>query len=593
MSATNPTDLLLVSRGGSSYSVQIQDMSTIQDTDLLLINRSGTSYKIEAQDLLGGTAPLIESTSLAIDDPTGPRFTGEDFTLSSTLSQDGQPVSTKKIDAYVRGTLEVSYETDSIDSVTTTASSQTITNPTSASSNGNSNAAATDGNGNWFFIYQDGLYLASATGFVPTYGSPLAVNPTSGAWNVNYHYGIGASKAGTWILTGSKSGGSQPTFILRSTNSGTTWVDATPSSFTSNKNLKWLSHDNAGNWMGLVGSSSPEITTSSDDGVTWSSFQSVSISGGQSIGGLVNYGGSWVFPVEGSGGNYGGYYRSTDFGATWSFSSFPSNAYSGWSCGIQVSDTGTMMTGFSSSNKIIRSTDNGASWTAIAAAGVFGGAVAYGGGTRWIKFTSNSLAESFDDGLTWQTGTASADFTPYLPPILAQAKGVISCPGAGYYTPGSYSDNLYSNLIPNSVELGLSGDEGLVEIEVGMAANNGSTATGTVSSIDTIAPSITLSGTSGTWSTGETVITDPVVKDEAILYLVFNSSGSVTDLSNTPQDPYYSTVDSPVDFTFTFPATFPTGAAPDTELPAGTTLHATVTAFNAAGVSGGAAQVTP
>jgi hypothetical protein len=54
------TDLLLVSRGGSNYKLNAEDIMSIQDTDLMLISRAGTNYKatgLEVKDYASGGTP--------------------------------------------------------------------------------------------------------------------------------------------------------------------------------------------------------------------------------------------------------------------------------------------------------------------------------------------------------------------------------------------------------------------------------------------------------------------------------------------------------------------------------------------------------
>ena len=67
----------------------------------------------------------------------------------------------------------------------------------------------------------------------------------------------------------------------------------------------------------------------------------------------------------------------------------------------------------------------------------------------------------------------------------------------------------------------------------------------------------------------------------ATLYGVLNGAGAVTDL--TSSDPGFVNVGYGVNNTITFPATFPSGNTPDVELPAGTTIQATVEFANSQG----------
>ena len=79
---------------------------------------------------------------------------------------------------------------------------------------------------------------------------------------------------------------------------------------------------------------------------------------------------------------------------------------------------------------------------------------------------------------------------------------------------------------------------------------------------------------------------------QATLYAVLSGAGTVTDL--TGSDPGFVNLGYGVDNTITFPATFPSGNTPDVELPAGTTIQATVEFTNSQGtVSTDSNTLTP
>ena len=119
MSTVKPTDKVLVQRGTTVYSAPA-DMSTVQDTDLLLINRSNTDYKCTYKDWKASQskAPVIGGATLA-DSPEAGRFTSGTFATTVTMTENGIPTSTKKLKAYVEGTmtLTVTPTTDKISNV--------------------------------------------------------------------------------------------------------------------------------------------------------------------------------------------------------------------------------------------------------------------------------------------------------------------------------------------------------------------------------------------------------------------------------------------------------------------------------------------
>ena len=114
MSTVQPTDKTLVNRAGVDHSAPA-DMSTVQDTDLLLINRAGVDYKCTFADWKASQtkAPDVGAVTLA-DVAGGSRFTSTAFPVSATMTEDGVPVSTKKLKAYVEGTLKTAAQTSGI-----------------------------------------------------------------------------------------------------------------------------------------------------------------------------------------------------------------------------------------------------------------------------------------------------------------------------------------------------------------------------------------------------------------------------------------------------------------------------------------------
>ena len=68
---------------------------------------------------------------------------------------------------------------------------------------------------------------------------------------------------------------------------------------------------------------------------------------------------------------------------------------------------------------------------------------------------------------------------------------------------------------------------------------------------------------------------------QATLYALLSGAGAVTDLVSS--DPGFVNLGYGVDNTITFPGTFPSGNTPDVELPAGTTIQATVQFTNSQG----------
>ena len=117
MSTVKPTDKTLVNRAGVDHSAPA-DMSTVKDTDLLLINRAGVDYKCTFADWKNSQVkpPDVGAVTLA-DVAGGDRFTSVAFPVSATMTDDGIPTSTKKLKAYVEGSLKSAAQTSAITNV--------------------------------------------------------------------------------------------------------------------------------------------------------------------------------------------------------------------------------------------------------------------------------------------------------------------------------------------------------------------------------------------------------------------------------------------------------------------------------------------
>ena len=131
--------------------------------------------------------------------------------------------------------------------------------------------------------------------------------------------------------------------------------------------------------------------------------------------------------------------------------------------------------------------------------------------------------------------------------------------------------------------------------------DSGGPASGTVASVDATAKTMTFGGSTGTWgpaNTGKYVIgpTKTVPAANVKLYCKLDAAGAVSDLQSA--DPGFTAWTpagtGPYTGTVTFPATLPTGNAPDADLPAGTTITVEVQATNTAGTDSAKSNtVTP
>jgi hypothetical protein len=95
--------------------------------------------------------------------------------------------------------------------------------------------------------------------------------------------------------------------------------------------------------------------------------------------------------------------------------------------------------------------------------------------------------------------------------------------------------------------------------------------------VDTAAKTITVDPPTGTFQNGE-AITVKATLANAKLFLKFNAAGAVSDMQSA--DPGFVAMTGAGPYKLTFPATLPSGNAPDVDLPAGVTITTEVEAGN-------------
>ena len=111
------TDILLVNRAAKSYKCTRAELDAkLLDTDVLLINRNGSSYKVtgaEFKDLLS-VLPEIGSITVTELTPSANRWTNQSFRMDCVMAEEGDPLSTKRITAYIEGVFAKRLITDTI-----------------------------------------------------------------------------------------------------------------------------------------------------------------------------------------------------------------------------------------------------------------------------------------------------------------------------------------------------------------------------------------------------------------------------------------------------------------------------------------------
>ena len=187
--------------------------------------------------------------------------------------------------------------------------------------------------------------------------------------------------------------------------------------------------------------------------------------------------------------------------------------------------------------------------------GNIGAAVWTTNGTSWnINYTSTTIKYQWEDCFWDDTNSRM---------VLVASDAGVNTARAGT------TNTVYQSV--NMPELTFVSESELAAFSVGQAITqaNGN-ASGTIADIDTANRQVVVSGSSGTWATGQTVEGASASYTEG--YLVMDSNGNVTDIS--PTDPGYTRMNGDGPFTITFPATFNNGDVPDTALPANSTIQA-------------------
>lgn len=162
----------------------------------------------------------------------------------------------------------------------------------------------------------------------------------------------------------------------------------------------------AGVFIG-VGTDTNVVVRSTDRGETWSN---ITAAGDNDNWEAVAYG-NGVFVAVGQDSAGDSIMRSTDLGLTWSVVTPPTGSGERWrgvtygnGVFVAVSSTGT--------NRVMRSTNDGVSWSAVSAAGDNDGwqDVAYGNGVFVaVGNSGDRVIRSTNDGVSWSTVSAGGD----------------------------------------------------------------------------------------------------------------------------------------------------------------------------------------
>ena len=566
------------------------------------------------QDITVPTPPDIQSVVLTENNPgTAPRFTDQTFDLAVTMTEDGVPASQKQIDAFIEGSIYTSITSDAITNVTVDSSNTSIATKLPDFNSGANRPSqiyglAFDGNDKWMVLatYQGGTSMIRGTGEEEiTWDVNYLKQPAGlGAQRGGSFYSVHNDKAGRWITFGQDFDAVGYGFLLISYSDdfGDTWTTATitnpaPVDAGSPQIQHYAVDTNyAGGWIAVGGDTANQYAyVSSDNGATWT--RHVVVANNRQLVACARRGNICVAASDQS------YFYSSDGGETWS-TPVANPTTGGFTCVRVADDTGTFVGAHKTlgSNKLYYSQDNGVTFTPATTGGTtLAGLVSFGA-DNWQAVpefgNNNKVFTSTDDGLTWPNS-----YYYGLDKIIPQEKAVIT--GAGSVAVNgidtTYTDYYIVIGRGDRTILTVDGETNLSEFSVGQNVFNGiaegdpANADGFINQIipDGTNSQIVLTNVEGSWLVGQVVQTEPERIDNVKKYLIFDDNGNISDLSSTPQSPRYTTGDDPVNLTFTFPSTFPSGEAPDDEIIEGSDLGVSVIAANTEGVDSSEARVTP
>ena len=525
------------SDGNWTGSLQYADTpDSTEDTTYVGKFKIGSVYlqwTVEQKIAESSVAPVLTSVSLVESNPQAdPRFTDQSFVASSSLSEEGTPVSTKTFNAFVEGkiTTKAQFE-EPLESSTSGGASYEATYSNANQRDGFVPERCLDGDADSAWIFDRTSQSFSGT---ITFTTPIAhggqfefyVNPI---YPATYGYAVVLEDGQTYSQTYDTTSGFKYYNIPFNGNTSPikSFSISTSDSTSSAVKLAGVRVDGV-NLLVVGPTSEPTLTFASDTDMQY-------LAAGDEV--------SQQGPEVNLSNNLTGNFRPNAGGANFG----PTSAFDGdLTTGAQSNGSnvrlryefGRVLTG---SDVFSYYTENG--------------------NTQLLFQVENGTVNSQErpDAGQWSDYTGLTNITAFE----AQAS----------------SGNVIINAMKLNGELLLDSD-GL--------------STGTVDSItDT---TVTLSASSGTWVDDEDVTgpEKTIVLESAKKHLEFDSSGAVSGLLDNPQDPSYTTTDANPGLTLTFPATFPSGQTPDEELGEGVTLTVEVTASNDAGSSGPlSAEVQP
>ena len=570
-----------------------------------------------------GAAPVINNLVLSEDDTTGARFTSKVFSADFTMGNDGTPTSQKSIKGTVTATFENFPSTDTVSSTSNNVSYNVTGSPSWSSNSSNSNS--------WHvplgvFLQDHGTTLKVAiyhtTGssasssvyerFVDLYTGGMTGTQNNFSWNYSgelrrsktFHVGVDHDGRKYIHWPGATSYNYGGTYYWGDNNSPRYY--ARPFEFTTSNGTHFFQNDSS-NIRYLY------RRRASDNSHTYRQNPT-----------------GWNYIDHCIGCEYNGdlFYVWRDNSAGWTRWTTHSSTSAAWSTQGSFTSTGYDNSGnmtepqhlFVHKNTIFMIASrklwkyNGSSFTQLS--GWSGGqSTVYGSWNDdtylYIQYSASSSATTWwrsnNLGVTWVQDYTSSGTGAMGPASWAIVGGGgsdrlggsrLRALGWDFYM-GNYNNSwgysFYSRQI-NQVVVTFASNSQLATINVGdFMRVNGVTDIkeyGLVTNVNTNNSTITLNMNTNP-TAGQTMETlASIGSSSATKYLVISSTGNITGYQGS--DPGFVEISPGTAIDLTFPATFPSGNAPDDEFAAGTVMQVTGKATNvSASDTFNSNQVTP
>jgi hypothetical protein len=616
ISGATTTSYLLTSSEGNKY-VRGVTVATDSATPVQTLNLPS--------NVLGpvqvNVAPVVDSVSIGTRTPGGSRFTSQTFPLTVSISQDGVPASTKGMKAYVDGTLVTKATTAAITNVGSLGT--VLTSPsawTTVSENYNLYYFQARGNNKWWLFYFDpgnpstprdaSIRLAYKTGINNPSDTTLAtwtdMKNTTLSPNDSTASLIGYGEE--WALWWFRDNGNNPR-ICRATSGGTSFVEDQPGNVKIFANtgratvstclFGQTSGSSLNSWIQRYVNGVFSASSTTQAALFYSG------SGGGSVANtaaIYKTSQIWVAANFRSNGDSNYYEVSTNDGV--SFTSITSLGYPS----VPVSSPNAIyeiggelwLVKYADLKAYITSDFQNWRQQTIglnSKTGTLGGYYGWGfwdgprfmvgsgsydswvclDGVNWSQIYSNATAQQ---GPSWSTVTPTGQDYNIKPCITSPGPFGSMAIATNPQTTITFSSNQSLN--------NFSPTENITELNSDGSAGD---ATGQVVSTNTGTNTMVLANASGTFTIGSFLQGPLKTISNTRLYLTLNNTGNVTNMQSA--DPGFLT-QTGTPSQLVFPATFPSGQTPDTELPAGTSLTVAVNATNASGTSSAVSSpVTP